>query len=156
MATRQEKYPNTDSFFYYNANPKGRITGDCSIRARCTALEEDYNKTLKDAVEIQLTTGYSLASKEATDRHMESLGWVKHKQPRKSNNTKYTGTEFCKWLDNNWDGGNVLAHIGGHHIVCIKRVSHWDGDYRYKVVDIWDSTGGCIGNWWAKDNGWER
>ena len=58
------------------------------------------------------------------------------KQPRKSDNTKYIGKEFCKMFK-----GTCVANIGGHHIVCIK-----DG----KVHDIWDSTDGCIGNYWIK------
>lgn len=36
---RQEKYPETRTFHFHNANPKNRITGDCVTRALCTALE---------------------------------------------------------------------------------------------------------------------
>lgn len=37
--TRQEKYPNTDTFTYYNANPKNRITGDCMLEQSQQLLE---------------------------------------------------------------------------------------------------------------------
>ena len=151
--SREEKYPNTDTFFYYNANPKGRITGDCSIRARCTALDEEYNKTLTDAVQMQIETGYAMDDVKGIARHMERRGWEKHIQPRKADNTKYTGAEFCKLLDKWWDGSPVLCNIGGHHIVCIKQAKHWDGLYHYKVHDIWDSSRKCIGNWWSKSHG---
>lgn len=49
-------------------------------------------------------------------------------------------------MENNWDiissrkKGNIIAHIGGNHIVAI--VNH-------KVYDIWDSTDYCIGNFWT-------
>ena len=59
------------------------------------------------------------------------------KQPRKANNKKYTGKEFCKKHNE-----TCVANIGGHHVVCIKNG---------KVHDIWDSTDGCIGNYWVKE-----
>ena len=37
---------------------------------------------------------------------------------------------------------NYIAMIGGHHIVAIVKA---------KVCDIWDSTDGCIGNYWTKE-----
>lgn len=147
--TREEKHPNTDTFFFYNANPQGRITGDCSIRARCTALEEDYNKTLMDAVQMQIETGYAMDDDKGIARHMERRGWIKHSQPKKADGTKYTGSDFCKWLDRYWDGRPVLCNIGSHHIVCIKRAKHWDGKMHYKVHDIWNSSRKCVGNWWS-------
>lgn len=33
MSSRQKKYPNTDTFEYYNANQKGKLTTDCMARA---------------------------------------------------------------------------------------------------------------------------
>lgn len=149
--TREEKYPNTDTFFYYNANPKGRITGDCRIRAISVACEVPYNQVVRDLCEIQCETGYDQCENQGISLLMKRYGWEKHNQPRKADRTKYTGAEFCKWLDEYWNGGNVFCHLGGRHDVCIKRVKHWDGKLHYKVVDIWNSTGGCVGNWWTKD-----
>lgn len=136
MASRQQKYPNTKTFMYYNANPKGRITCDCVVRAICTALDKSYNEILKEMFEMAIKTGYEYTDKKCIDKYLQSKGWVKMKQPRKSNNTKYTGEEFCKIFKE-----TCVANIGGHHIVCIK-----DG----KVYDTWNSTDGCIGNYWVK------
>ena len=136
MATRQQKYPDTDTFHYYNANPKNRITGDCSFRAISTALNQDYNQTVMEMAELMCKTGYALNDTKGEEAYLKSKGWVKHSQPKHSDGTKYTGKEFCKEFK-----GTCIAHIGGHHIVCIK-----DG----KVLDIWDSTNGCIGNYWTK------
>lgn len=52
--TRQEKYPDTDVFHYYNANPKNRITGDCLYRAIATACEKPYNEVVQDFATMQL------------------------------------------------------------------------------------------------------
>ena len=128
---------NTNAFTFYNANPKGKITCDCVARAVCTALDESYEKILREMFEIQIKTGYEYTDVKCIDKYLQSKGWIKMKQPRKSNNTKYTGKEFVKYFK-----GTCVANIGGHHTVCIK-----DG----KVLDIWDSTDGCIGNYWIKE-----
>lgn len=143
---RQDKYPDTSTFRYYNANPKNRITGDCVVRAVSTATGIPYNEVVMGMAEIWCKTAkdpfYDV------DEYMKSIGWVKHKQPRKWDNTKYTGVEFCNELNRGYDicvSGSVVANIGGHHIVAIK-----EDELGYRVYDIWNSTDGCIGNYWTK------
>lgn len=136
MASRREKYPDTKTFKFYNANPKGLFTCDCVARAICTAFDEPYEKVLREMFEMQIETGYEYTDTKAIGNYLESKGWTKMKQPRKANNTKYIGKEFCELFE-----GTCVANIGGGHIVCIK-----DG----KVHDTWDSTNGCIGNYWVK------
>ena len=87
---------NTDSFVYYNANPKNKKTSDCVIRAICTALSQSYEKTIKELTELWLETGYEMSEPKCFGKYLESKGWIKHKQPRKPDNTKYTGKEFVK------------------------------------------------------------
>lgn len=148
--TRQQKYPETRTFHYYNANPKNRITGDCRIRAIATACEVPYNQVVMDLAKIQCETGYDQCCNQGLDILLKQYGWVKQRQPRKSDNTKYTGYEFCEQLqDDPWVftgkeydyNARIVANIGGHHIVAI---------VGGKVYDIWDSTDGCIGNYWIK------
>ncbi len=128
---------NTATFTYYNANPKGKKTTDCVIRAICTALDQDYDKTAKELLEFWLKTGYDMSDVKCFGRYLESKGWKKQSQPRKPDNTKFTGKDFARLFK-----GTCVANIGGHHIVCIRD---------NKVLDIWDSTDGCIGNYWVKD-----
>lgn len=84
---RSEKYPETNTFHYYNANPKNRFT---------------------------------------------------------------TEKEFCEMLQKDVTavGMSFIANIGGHHMVCIKETGGLHGSH--KVHDIWNSTDGCIGNYWTK------
>lgn len=147
--TRQKKYPETSTFHYYNANPKGRITGDCTFRAVSTALGQTWEQTVMEMAEFSCRTGYAINDKKGIERYLKEKGWVKHSQPRKADNTKYTGKEFCKELncDIAFVGKTVIADIGGHHIVCIKED---DLHGLHKIHDIWDSTGKCIGNYWTK------
>lgn len=136
--SRQERNPDTSTFHFYNANPKNKITTDCVIRAICTATKTPYEQTLRELVELALETGLHPSDKKLYEKYMERLGWTKHKQPKKADGTKYTGKEFCEQVANETE--RYLAHIGGHHIVAIVSAT---------VYDIWDSTGGCIGNYWT-------
>ena len=140
MATRQQKYPETRTFHYYNANPKNRITGDCVFRAFALAMEQDYNTTVMEMAELMCKTGYAMNDSKGEAKYLELKGWTKHPQPRKANGTKYTGAEFCREVA--YKHKRYIAHIGGHHMVAI---------VNGKVNDIWDSTDGCIGNYWTKD-----
>lgn len=153
---RTEKYPDTPTFHYHNANPKNRITGDCRIRAISVACEIPYNQVVMDLARIQCETGYDQTANQGISILMKEYGWTKHPQPRKPDGTKYTGKQFCeiiqKWLDDKevhgmeWYDGIIISprifcNIGGRHEVAII-----DG----RVWDHWNSTGGCIGNYWTK------
>ena len=145
---RQEKYPTTETFVYHNENPKGRITGDCTFRAIATATGKPWEEVVMEMAKMSCETGYAINDKKGIERYLKSLGWWKHKQPRKDNGKKFTGKEFCKWLNKTANVNAVIANIGGHHIVCIKRGGEYNKDF--KVNDIWDSTGKCVGNYWTK------
>ena len=141
--SRQEKYPETTTFKYHNQNPKNRITGDCAFRAISLATGKDYNTVVREMAEIQCKTGYALNDKKGIERYMESIGWIKCKQPRDEFNQKYTGKDFCYKLQDANILEPIVATIGGHHIICIR-----DG----KINDIWDCSNKCIGNYWKKGN----
>ena len=151
---RADKYPETDTFMFVNANPHKRFTTDCVIRALSTGLGMGYNDVVMELAELQCKTGFDPSENTAMNRYLTSKGWVKMKQPRKDDNTKYTGEEFCRWLSVNYPNGeygNVVCNIGGHHTAAIVPTRHGDGiNCRYKVVDTWNSTRGCIGTCWVK------
>jgi hypothetical protein len=141
---RQEKYPETKYFHYHNENPKNRITSDCVIRAISTATKIPYTQVVMEMAELQCKTGYDDGDKKLYDKYLQSKGWVKHSQPRKWDNTKYTGEDWCRELSQYYrtpEYARIVANIGGHHVVAI---------IGFKVWDIWDSTDGCIGNYWTK------
>ena len=128
----------TETFKYYNANPNNNHVADCVVRAISTALNQSWEQTYSELCMLGLEMHSMPNCKEVYTKYIESKGWRKCKQPRKSDNTKYISKEFVKIIK-----GTVLAHIGCHHIVCIKD---------NKVLDIWDSTNGCIGNYWIKED----
>ena len=150
---RSDKYRNTDTFKFVNVNPKNRITGDCVFRAFTLAMDQDYNQTVMEMAELMCKTGYAMDDTKGEEKYLALKGWTKLPQPRHSDGTKYTGREFCKVIQKHLADSrvkvyagisispNIIAHIGGNHTVAIM-----DG----YVCDIWDSTDGCIGNYWIK------
>lgn len=137
MATRQQKYPDTDTFHYYNANPYIKNTCDCTYRAISTVLSIDYFTVVEEMTEQFLNTGIMPNDTRGEALYLESKGWKKHKQPRKPDGSKYTGKEFCKLMKDTW----CVCHIGGHHTTCI---------IYGQVNDIWDCTDKYVGNYWTK------
>lgn len=121
----------------YNANPQKRKTSDCVIRAICTALNQDYVMTLHDLVDTQISTGYCFNDPKCYTKYLAAKGFVKQKQPKNPDGTKIRGSDFAtKFKD-----GVAIAHIGTHHIVCIKNGA---------IVDTWNCSNGKIGNYWIK------
>lgn len=153
---RQDKYPDTPTFHYYNANPKNRITGDCVFRAIARATGKPYEQVVRDMAEVHIRTGYS-PDMQGIDKLMAQYGWRKCKQPRHDNGKKYTGDEFCRLQKTLCHNGStrgktygtvtisdrIVASIGTHHVVAIV-----DG----YVNDIWNSTTGCIGVYWVPND----
>ena len=137
---REEMYPNTAYFCFHNANPKNKFTSDCVIRAISTATKTEYNQVLRELVELQCNLGYDISDKKLFSKYLEQRGWKKQKQPRKKDNTKYTGKQFCKLISKKKEfPPYIIANIGGHHIVAI---------VYGRIFDTWDSSEGCIGNYW--------
>ena len=135
---RQERYPDTNTFHYHNANPKNRLTGDCIFRAISTASGISWQDIVMMYYNIVVETGYD--DDKTINILLERLNWVKCRQPRKENNTKYTGSEFCTYIAH--PDTNYIANIGFHHIVAI---------IDKKIYDTWDSSDGCIGYYWVKE-----
>ena len=134
-----ERYPNTETFRCYNANPKNRITGDCAFRAIATALRKPWAQVVMEMAELSVKTGYAINDVKGIERYLAEQGWTKMPQPRKKDNTKYTGVEFCKKIARK--DVRYVCNIGGHHVVAVADKQVWD---------TWNSTGGCIGNYWCK------
>lgn len=129
----------TSVFHFYNANPKNNRTGDCVIRAMSLFLNKSWEEVFTELCEFALEQKLMPDDPKCYKKYLKHLGYDMNKQPRHSTGTKFTGKEFC---ENFADYNKVyLTHIGGHHIVCI---------INNRINDIWDSSDGCIGNYWVK------
>lgn len=137
---REQKFHDTATFHFYNANPKNKLAGDCVVRAICTALGQSWEMTVRELTEIGIKYGYVLNEKKCYERYLKQKGWMKCKQPRHLDNTKFTGDEFCRQIAE--PNEKFIAHIGGHHVVAI---------IDQQVYDTWNSTSRTIGNYWYKE-----
>ena len=138
-------------FVKVNNNPKNKKTTDCVIRALTMATGLTHETVINELVDIYMTKGYFINDKKCYERWLEMRKYIKHKQPRRrDDNTKYTGADFCEYLNNSDITGTVIAHIGGHHITTFVNVGT-DKNKDYKIHDIWDCTNKCVGNYWTEE-----
>ena len=136
---RKQKYPDTECFHYHNQNPKKKITTDCVCRAISTATGIDYNQVVRELAEVQVATGYDFAETKCINYYLKSKGWEKQKCPKHSDNTRYTGKEFCSYLKK--DHKNIIMNIGTEHISCI---------INQRIYDTWNCSQFKVGNYWIK------
>lgn len=123
-------------FKEFNANPKGKITCDCVIRALCTALNKDYYEVYDELVDISKKTGFMLNEKRVEDKLLEAYGFKKMKQPRKNDGTKYRVNEI-RLICN----APIIVIRVAHHLTTVK-----DG----VLIDIWNCGYKTINNYYIK------
>lgn len=123
-----------------NVNPKRRKTGDCSTRALVGTLGISYDEALKMQTEISLKTYYDPTSKQVMEKVLEQFGYVKMKQPRKWDNTKYEVRELDEILTQKQMKEGVLVTVANHHTCIVNG----------KIQDIWDCGQKTVGNYYVK------
>lgn len=147
---RKDVYPSTNTFKYINVNPHNRINGDCVARAVSSALGQSWETTVLEMTTHNIGYGLVFNDKAAVKKYLEFKGWTMEKQPKKEDNTRYTGREFCKLLKRLYpEGRPVVAYIGSHHVTCFMP-EIVDNKIAYRCNDHWDCTANVIGNWWHK------
>lgn len=138
---RKLKYPDTDVFTYTNVNPKKKFTSDCTIRALTSALNLPYEEVARELFECSLKTYEHMSDRANIDFYLKSKGFVKIKQPKYSDGSKYTGREFCRTLLEShgkrmlqlegYDTSRIFISIGAHHVAAV---------VDSKIVDTWDCS----------------
>ena len=119
-----------------NVNPKGRNTSDCVVRALTLATGLPYEEVYKGLFEISLKTGYMLNEKRVEDKYLEANGFIKMKQPRKNDGSKYKINEI-RLLSQ----ASVIVIRCAHHLTCVK-----DG----VLIDTWNCGYKTINNYYVR------
>ena len=119
-----------------NLNPKGKKAADCTIRAIAGASGVDYYKVYEDLYKISIETGYMVNEKRCEEKLLAKYGFVKMKQPKKYDGSKYEIGELDRLID--CENETAVASCT-HHLTCIK-----DGE----VQDLWDCRYKCVGNYY--------
>lgn len=123
-------------FINYNANPKGRRTGDCVIRAIAFALNKSWIDTYRALFENTLKTFYSISSKDNYKSYLKSIGCEMQKMPRKPDRKRYTVSEFCDELA---EPRKTYIISVANHLTCIRDKA---------LVDTWNCGSKSVGNYW--------
>lgn len=111
-------------YIYFNPNPKGKLVGDCSIRAISFALGQSWEKTYKDICAYGLGLGDMPSSNSVWGTYLSDHGFRRDVIPNICPDC-YTVRDFC--LDNK--SGLYVLCTGSHVVAAL------DGDY----YDSWDS-----------------
>lgn len=133
-----KKINDTQSFHFYNANPKNKRTEDCVFRAISLTLDMSWKDVVMEMAEMSCKTGYAITGNKLIEKYLLSKGWIKQKQKRTSDNKKINGKEFCKLFSKN---DVVIVKIGSHHLSCIKENKIWD---------TWDCSPYKVGVYYIK------
>lgn len=123
-----------------NVNPRNRKTGDCSTRALVGVLGISYDEALKLQMEWSLKIYYDPTSKQVMEKVLQQFGYVKMKQPRKYDNTKYKVKELDEILTKKQLQEGVLVTVANHHTCIVEGV----------IQDIWDCGCKSVGNYYIK------
>lgn len=135
---------NSEHFEFYNANPKGKKTDDCVVRAIAVANGKTWDEVFNALCEIAKKYKVMPNDEKCYGKYLKSLGWIKVSQPRKEDNKKYTAAELCEQLTAYKHTAPRIVNVGCGHVACMKPI-----DGRFKVVDTWDCTSYCVGQGWV-------
>lgn len=124
-----------------NVNPKNRKTGDCSTRALVSVLKISYEEALKLQCEESLKCYYDPTSKQVMERVLAKFGYVKMKQPRHNDGTKYLVKELDRLLTPKELHNGVLVTVAHHHTAIVDS----------NIVDIWNCGTKTVGNYYVKN-----
>ena len=122
-------------FIFHNENPKGSLrSGDCVIRAISKATGKHWDEVFTELARIGLEIKDTISSKRVYDQYLQEQSYPIQKQPRKSDNTKYTAAQFAK----KFNQGTYIISLANHLSVIV------DG----KIYDTWNCSVSCVGNYW--------
>lgn len=141
---KNERFKNawkdTNTFHFYNANPKENISADCVVRSISFALDQSWEDTLREMTELGIKYGYVFNEPKLYSRYLKQKGWTKMKQPKHLDNSRFTGKEFCENIAE--DGKKYILHIGSHHTSLV---------VNKQIYDIWNCSNRTVGNYWCKE-----
>lgn len=123
-------------FIKYNNNPKKKKTGDCVVRAIATATNSSWEYTYSKLAEFGIKQGYMISDDRNWQKYLESLGWIKQKMPRRTDNTRYTLEEFVTELAK--ENQIYVIRLAGHLTVIKDK----------KLIDTWNCSYKSVGNYW--------
>lgn len=151
----------TEHFHQYNANPKNRNTSDCVIRALTVITGKDWDTIFDELVPYAHKHKCLINNDSAYENYLKDIGYVKVKQPKHSDNTKFTGVELVDFIRNYRFIKPVMLSIGPHHVSVISGYTERteNGEYKEKESRILDTANISlrkVGKVWVHESDAER
>lgn len=111
----------------YNQNPKGKITGDCVIRAISALLDRSWDSVFWDVASEAFIQKDTMDQASVWGQVLRQNGFERHIIPNTCP-ACYTVEDFCR---DHPEGEYLLGIPGGNaHVVVVR-----NGDY----IDTWNS-----------------
>lgn len=122
-----------ENFEYFQ--PNDHVTGDCSIRAVCGALNISWHTALDKLVEHAHKLTEAPTSRDTVEAVLKDNGFVWHPLTVSAGGTRPKVSNFVN------KNKNVCVLSVANHLVCTK-----GGKY----YDCWDSGEKCVFGYWEK------
>lgn len=133
---RENRYPATDVFRYYNANPRNNFVGDCVARAMSACMDTTWADIIREMTEYGIANGRTFNDRKNITSFLKSKGWVKHSEPRDVFNYKIKAKDYLR--EHHID--KAFVNLGNAHVAAIE-----DG----RILDTWDSSDEIIHTYWT-------
>lgn len=128
-------------FRYFNPNPsKSDRMNDCSIRALCVALDEDWLTVFDELAGIARCHYTMLNDMENIVSVLEAHGFAPYKIVAKKGVRRPTMQDLIKQYPNKIIFGHCRSY--GSHVMCARKGL---------VMDTWDSSARPLYKYWMKD-----
>ena len=125
-------------FHFYNANSHGHITTDCVIRAISTVMNQPWEVTYDDLVELGRKYGRVPTDRVIMNKYLMKNGFVKMNEPRTLENKKMKVKDFIK--DRN-QTLTAIASLGNQHVAAV---------VNGVVYDIWNSSNEILHTYYVR------
>ena len=139
--SKVKRIPDNGTFHWSNLNPKGQRAGDCVIRAISAFLHRSWEITYSELAERGIKHGYLVNDDDNYQAFLAEKGFMKKKQPRRGDGSKYTAEQFCKEIA---EPGKVYLLRLAHHLTYVGPDC--------KIWDTWDCGFKSVGNYWESED----
>lgn len=126
-----------EGFVKFNANPKGRKTGDCTTRAIACAACIKWEEALRLQYETALKTGWAVSSTQNTDKVLTGLGFESMKVSVARGEGRPTVAKLAEA-----NPTCILVISVSSHLTCVR-----DGI----IFDLWDTGYKSVYKYWRKE-----
>lgn len=120
-------------FIKYNCNPRGRVCGDCVIRALSKALEKSWEEVLDDLYKIAKEIKTTCTDRECYKRYLKDYQMIQFNElmyvTSDGRKKRLTVGQFAE----EHPSGTYVVDISGHQTVIV------NGD----IYDLWNCSNKC-------------